>query len=46
VEWPQIASVIDQMILKLKGTREPVKDIAREAQQKLNHLSSQTRANH
>jgi len=39
VEWPQIASVIDRMIVKLLATREPAKEIAVQAQQELRHLS-------
>jgi multiple sugar transport system substrate-binding protein len=40
VEWPEIASVIDRMILKVIGTRESAKTVAKESQQELKHLSS------
>ncbi|MGB6197949.1 MAG: extracellular solute-binding protein [Candidatus Acidiferrales bacterium] len=39
-EWPEVASVIDRMIVKLIGTREPAKKIAGEAQRELNLASS------
>jgi len=43
-EWPQVASVIERMILKLNETHKPAKEIAREAQQELNQFSSPMRA--
>jgi multiple sugar transport system substrate-binding protein len=46
VEWPEIASVIDRMILKVIGAQEPAKTIARESQQELKHLSSLRPAAH
>ncbi|MGB6430280.1 MAG: extracellular solute-binding protein [Candidatus Acidiferrales bacterium] len=40
VEWPEIASVIDRMIVKATGTRDSAQKIAGEAQRELNHVSS------
>jgi multiple sugar transport system substrate-binding protein len=40
VEWPQVASVIDRMIVKLVTTQQPAKKIAVEADQELKEFWS------